>query len=94
MTLVVVNCVASLLVAAALVRAKARRVERTEEGRAVLVLLAAFLGSSVAGLSRRADLPIADNVALAAWTAIAAAATWVLSHSHRVDSAHPDKETP
>lgn len=81
MTLLIVNSAAALLMAVALVRAIRRPIHGTEEGRAVLVLLGALplLMLSGVGLVRRTGHPIADDVALAAWTAVAAVAVWVIT---------------
>ena len=74
MTLVVVN-----LAAAALALTVRRPMRATEEGRAVLVLLGSLVLLSCVGLVRRTGHPIADDVALAAWTVVAAVAVWVIT---------------
>lgn len=79
MTLVVVNLAASILAAAALALTVRRPMRATEEGRAVLVLLGSLVLLSGTGLVRRTGHPIADDVALAAWTAVAAVAVWVIT---------------
>ena len=79
MTLVVVNLAASILSVAALALTVRRPMRATEEGRAVLVLLGSLVLLSVTGLVRRTGHPIADDVALAAWTAVAAVAVWVIT---------------
>lgn len=79
MTLVVVNLAAFILAAAALALTVRRPMHVTEEGRAVLVLLGSLVLLSSVGLVRRTGHPIADDVALAAWTAVAAVAVWVIT---------------
>ena len=79
MTLAVVNLIAFILVTAALVLTIRRPIHATEEGRAVLVLLSSLVLLSCVGLVRRTGHPIADDVALAAWTAVAAVAVWVIT---------------
>lgn len=80
MTLALVNGVASFLVLAALILTIRRPIHLTEEGRAVLVLLGSLVLLSCVGLIRRTGHPIADDVALAGWTAVAAVAVWVITH--------------
>ena len=79
MTLAVVNLAAFILVLAALVLTIRRPIHVTEEGRAVLVLLGVLVLLSCVGLIRRTGHPIADDVALAGWTAVAAVAVWVIT---------------
>ena len=79
MTLVAVNLAAFILALAALVLTIRRPIHVTEEGRAVLVLLGSLVLLSSVGLVRRTGHPIADDVALAAWTAVAAVAVWVIT---------------
>lgn len=79
MTLALVNGVASFLVLAALILTIRRPIHGTEEGRAVLVLLGSLVLLSCVGLIRRTGHPIADDVALAGWTAVAAVAVWVIT---------------
>ena len=79
MTLVAVNLVAFILAVAALVLTARRPMHATEEGRAVLVLLGSLVLLSSVGLIRRTGHPIADDAALAAWTAVAAVAVWVIT---------------
>lgn len=79
MTLALVNAGASFLVLAALILTIRRPIHATEEGRAVLVLLGSLVLLSCVGLVRRTGHPIADDVALAAWTAVAAVAVWVIT---------------
>ena len=79
MTLAAVNLAAFVLVAAALALIFRRPIHATEEGRAVLVLLGWLVLLSSVGLVRRTGHPIADDVALAAWTAVAAVAVWVIT---------------
>lgn len=79
MTLTVVNLVAFVLVVVALAVTIRRPIHATEEGRAVLVLLSSLVLLSGVGLVRRTGHPIADDASLAAWTAVAAVAVWVLT---------------
>lgn len=79
MTLVVVNLTAFILTVAALAITLRRPLHGTHEGRAVLVLLGSLVLLSGTGLVRRTGHPIADDVALAAWTAVAAVAVWVIT---------------
>lgn len=79
MTLAVVNLAAFTLALAALVLTVRRPIHATEEGRAVLVLLGSLVLLSSVGLVRRTGHPIADDVALAGWTAVAAVAVWVIT---------------
>ena len=79
MTLALVNATAAALVLAALILTIRRPIHATEEGRAVLVLLGSLVLLSSVGLVRRTGHPIADDVALAAWTAVAAVAVWVIT---------------
>ena len=79
MTLVVVNLAAFILATTALALTARRPIHATEEGRAVLVLLSSLVLLSVTGLVRRTGHPIGDNVALTAWTAVAAVAVWVIT---------------
>ena len=79
MTLTIVNLAAFVLAVAALVLTIRRPIHVTEEGRAVLVLLGVLVLLSCVGLIRRTGHPIADDVALAGWTAVAAVAVWVIT---------------
>ena len=79
MTLALVNAGASVLVLAALILTIRRPIHGTEERRAVLVLLGALVLLSCVGLIRRTGHAIADDVALAGWTAVAAVAVWVIT---------------
>ena len=79
MTLTIVNLAAFALAVAALALTVRRPMRATEEGRAVLVLLGSLVLLSGTGLVRRTGHPIGDDVALAAWTAIAAVAVWVIT---------------
>ena len=79
MTLTIVNLAAFVLAVAALALIFRRPIHATEEGRAVLVLLGSLVLLSSVGLVRRTGHPIADDVALAAWTAVAAVAVWVIT---------------
>lgn len=79
MTLVAVNLTAFILTAAALALTIRRPMRATQEGRAVLVLLGSLVVLSSVGLVRRTGHAIADDVSLAAWTAVAAAAVWVIT---------------
>lgn len=79
MILVIVNGAAFILVLFALMITIRRPLHGTEEGRAVLILLGALVLLSCVGLIRRTGHAIADDVALAGWTVVAAVAVWVIT---------------
>lgn len=79
--LTAVNVTAFVLLVIAFARELRARTRQTEDGRALLVVLAAMVTLAGLGLLRRADATFIDDAALAAWVAVTAAAAWVITRT-------------
>ena len=101
--LTVVNLIAGVGAAVALIRYRRSRTDHSDVGCALMVALTAILFLALAGLARRAkvagmELAITLDVELliaAAWTAAAVAAWWTATHpSLRRHAPHQDAPSP
>ncbi|QFQ29701.1 hypothetical protein EEW87_004200 [Janibacter melonis] len=82
-SLVVVNVVAFVLIAVALVRALGRRIPRTDTERALLFTLGAMVVLLSVGLLRRIRFEYADQAAFVAFVVTAAVGWWLLQRTTR-----------